>query len=394
MRWLNMVAVWSLVGGALFAQVPAKTSDELKAEAAQAQGLLDKQNYVAALPLYEDLHAQVPQNPYYTERLAAALLGQIGTQDAKGAATTRARAKQLLLQAQAGGDNSNLVQILLEQMSQGEQTGPGAPPAGQEWVDKGEAAFSKGDLPGALGFYKKALEVNPNNYGAALFAGDAEYKSGHAAEAGVWFARAIAINPDQETAYRYWGDTLEKNGEHKRAEEEFIAGIVAQPYQRAPRLGLKQWADKNHMTVLPPQVKLPPRGTVTPKEGGGINFTMTPPAKDDPEAQLATTYAVGAAIWQGGAFQRQFPQEKVYRHSLPEEAQTIRVMLGAAKKLPQDKLSASTKTLMALDAAGMLECWILLDHADQGIAQDYVAYRKEHRALMERYVAQWDVHAM
>jgi tetratricopeptide (TPR) repeat protein len=394
MRFLGKVAAWVLSGAVMSAQVAVKSADALKAEAAQAQGLMDKQNYVAALPLCEDLHAQAPQNPYYTERLAMALLGQVGTQDAKGAAATRARAKQLLLEAKSEGDNSNLVQILLEQMSQGEQAGQNAPPAGQEWVDQGEAAFGKGDLTGALGFYKKALEVNPKNYGAALFAGDAEYKSGHYGEAGVWFAQAIAIDPDKETAYRYWGDALEKNGEHKRAEEEFIAAIVAQPYQRAPRLGLKQWADKNHATVLPPQVKLPPRGVVTPREGGGINFTMTPPAKDDPEGPLATTYAVGAAIWQGGAFQKQFPQEKTYRHSLPEEAQTIRVMLGAAKKLPPDKLSDSTKTLMALDAAGMLECWILLDHADQGIAQDYVAYRKDHRALMERYIAQYDVHGM
>ena len=39
----------------------------------------------------------------------------------------------------------------------------------------------------------------------------------------------------------------------------------------------------------------------------------------------------------------------------------------------------------------MLECWILIDHPDQGIAQDYVAYRASHRELLHAYVAKYDV---
>jgi hypothetical protein len=42
----------------------------------------------------------------------------------------------------------------------------------------------------------------------------------------------------------------------------------------------------------------------------------------------------------------------------------------------------------------MLECWILLDNPDRGIAQDYAAYRKDHRQLLEQYIAKYDVHPM
>ena len=34
----------------------------------------------------------------------------------------------------------------------------------------------------------------------------------------------------------------------------------------------------------------------------------------------------------------------------------------------------------------MLECWILLSGADNGIAQDYDAYRNEHRQLLHDYL--------
>ncbi len=40
----------------------------------------------------------------------------------------------------------------------------------------------------------------------------------------------------------------------------------------------------------------------------------------------------------------------------------------------------------------MLERWILLDHPDQGIAQDYAAFRTTHRDLLHQYIARYDIH--
>ena len=47
---------------------------------------------------------------------------------------------------------------------------------------------------------------------------------------------------------------------------------------------------------------------------------------------------------------------------------------------------------MRISVNGMLVCWILLDDPDQGIAQDYVAYRAAHRDLLRAYIAKYDVH--
>jgi len=390
--WVATLGVLLLAATAS-AQAPAAKSDaDIKTEADQAQALLAKQDFLGALPLYEDLHAQRPQSLVYTERLAFALLAKANQQDPATAKLTMARSKQLLLQAQAAGDNSNLLQTLLEKLNESDAGPEAPPPVGHEWLVKAEEAFTHGDLQGALGFYKKAFEENPKYYAAALFAGDTEYKLNHPAAAGEWFAKAIAIDPDIETAHRYWGDTLEKAGDHQRAEAEFIQGIVAEPYARSPRLGLKQWADANHQMLTAPPIKLPARAT--PGKNGGMDITLDGSKKDDPEAPLALSYSMSSALWQGEKFKKQFPKEKAYRHSLAEVVDSIHTMLAVAgeSRIPPEKLSASTKLLMELDKAGMLECWILLDDPDQGIAQDYVAYRKDHRDLLAKYIAQYDVH--
>jgi tetratricopeptide (TPR) repeat protein len=331
----------------------------------------------------------------FEERLAMALLGGLGQASPAEKKAIRERSKALLLDARSRGDNSNLSQVLLEKLNQADEAGTAPPVPGQEWFDKAEAAFSSGDLAGAVVFYRKALDVNPQFYSAATFAGDAEYKLGHPAEAGKWFAKAIAINPDIETAYRYWGDCLEKASEHQRAEEEFIGAIVADPYDRSPRVGLKQWADKNHARIQPPPITLPAQASVS--ADGKINITVGGDLKaDDPEASMGLAYSMESALWQGEEFKKRFPNEPNYRHTLLEESESIRSMLKvlSEEKGVQEKLSTSTKLLIELDKNGMLECWILLDNPDQGIAQDYVAYRKDHRELLEKYIAQYDVHVM
>ena len=53
---------------------------DVKAEDAKAQALYDKQDYLGALPLYEDMHAKVPSSMLFDERLAMCLLAKAATQ--------------------------------------------------------------------------------------------------------------------------------------------------------------------------------------------------------------------------------------------------------------------------------------------------------------------------
>jgi hypothetical protein len=48
--------------------------------------------------------------------------------------------------------------------------------------------------------------------------------------------------------------------------------------------------------------------------------------------------------------------------------------------------------LQQLKRDGMLDCWIVLNGADPGIAQDYAAYREAHRDLLRRYLYVYLLH--
>ena len=402
--WAKAVLAIVCIGVAgtvtVMAQDSGPMSDaDLNKEAATALSMYRAQNMVGALPLYEDLHKRQPDSNSWREGLAGSLLGAAVNHPPDEAAAMRERAHQLLLDAKAAGDNSNWVQVLLEKLEAPASPSPTwtASP-GAEAFQRAEKAFSSGDLPVALKGYQEAMAADPKMYEAPLFAGDTEYKQGHYAEADQWYARAVAIDPDRETAYRYWGDCLMKQGDRTQAENKFIDAIVADPYSRTPRVGLKQWADATKAMLAQPPIQLPARPTSGGKDKNGkdqININIDSSALGSPSSSAVLAYSMHAALWQGDKFHQAFPNEKQYRHSLAEERESIEVALSVLKeqKIKTDKLDPTWKWLLQLDKDGMLECWILLDHPDQGIAQDYAAYRATHRDLLHAYIAKYDVHS-
>jgi tetratricopeptide (TPR) repeat protein len=372
------------------------SADEQK-QAATAQSLYDAQNFIAALPLYEDLHQRQPASTVYTERLAMSLIGSASSHPPAEHQAILDRARKLLLEAQAGGDNSNLVQVLLEKLGTSGPALTGPPSPGADAFQRAEKAFSSGKLSEAVVAYQEAFAADPKMYEAALYAGDSEFKQGHYKEADEWYAKAAAVDPDRETAYRYWGDNLMKQGDKTQAEARFIDAIVADPYSRTPRIGLKQWADATGATFVPPPIQLPAHPTSEGKDKNGknqININIDSSALGNPASSAVLAYSMGAALWQGDKFHQNFPNEKQYRHSLAEERESIETALSVLKelKVKPDALDPTWKWLLQLDKDGMLECWILLDHPDQGIAQDYLAYRATHRDLLHAYIAKYDVH--
>ena len=72
MRRAVLVVCCGLLCVPMLAQTP-----DVKAEDAKAQALFDKENYLGALPLYEDLHTQVPSSVVFDERWRCACWGRL-----------------------------------------------------------------------------------------------------------------------------------------------------------------------------------------------------------------------------------------------------------------------------------------------------------------------------
>ena len=52
-------------------------------------------------------------------------------------------------------------------------------------------------------------------------------------------AHATQIDPNRETAWRYWSDVLQKNGRLEEGGRMAIEAIIAEPYARLARAGIR-----------------------------------------------------------------------------------------------------------------------------------------------------------
>src|ERR1035437_204336 len=120
---LALIALFVLGSSLALGQLSA---DEQKEERT-AESLYQAQNFVGALPLFEDLHKRQPASVVYTERLAMSLIGSANTHPPDEQPAVLDRARKLLLEAKAAGDDSNLLQVLLEKLAPSSGPAPAGP---------------------------------------------------------------------------------------------------------------------------------------------------------------------------------------------------------------------------------------------------------------------------
>jgi tetratricopeptide (TPR) repeat protein len=362
------------------------------AERQRALALFNDGKYVEALPLFEKLAARYPSDADLLEKYGLVVVGQTGyLKDAAARKEARKRAREILLQAQKLGANSALLKVMLESIPAdgGEDVGFSTKREVDEAMREGEQAFAKGDMPKALEMYQRALLLDPNLYEAALFIGDVYFATAEQKKASEWFARATSINPDRETAYRYWGDSLIKQGRASEAGEKFVEAYIAEPYNRLAHAALVNWAEKLNVTLSHPDVEIPTN--VTPKgDNNNLTITLDPNAlKKDASSAAWMVYGFTRASWAQSEFAKNYPDEKKYRHSLKEEAAALRAairVLDEKKVKDPKKLDPSLQIIARLDKEGLLEAFILLAVPDEGIAKDFLAYRRSNAENLRRYV--------
>ena len=392
----NGVRRW--IAGVCFCMAFAGLAPAQEDEAARANALYSAGKRVDALPLYEDLTKAHPNEWMYQERLADCL-GAKATQlsDPAEVKALRTRERDAAKRAVELGDPNYFAQLLAKtDPDASTKIAPASP--GGELLQEGEKAFTAGDYQTALAKYAAAEEADPKLYLAPLFAGDTAYQQRDLKTAAKWFAWAIEVDPNRETAYRYWGDALLRIGnDPAAAKPKFIDAIVAEPYNKLAWQGLQQWAQREQAVLLAPKIERPAAPVVDPKKPNNITINIGPGKTDDkqhPGASAWLGYSLLRASYRGDQFKKEFPGEKEYRHTLKEEdaALTVVATMLKEKKVAPEKLDESLRNLVELSDAGMLDCWILINAADQGIAQDYDAYRNQHRQLLHDYIERFVVH--
>jgi tetratricopeptide (TPR) repeat protein len=364
-----------------------------KTERLAAINYAKQQNWLAALPIFEDLYSQNPRDIFVLEGLAQSLIARAVTlTDSRAAGKDRLRARDLLLSAKELGDQSQLSQNLLDVLKPLSASGEikyadnGAVDAAMK---SGEAAFARHEFDEAIKNYSHALELDPKSYHAALFVGDSYFAEKRFPEAGEWYDRAKKINPNIETAYRYHADMLTKQGDFAAARIQAIEALVAEPYNAIPWRGLAAWGTAAHVQLQRVHVQTGAAVSAAGKE----NVTITFNADQPPEiAAVWLGYSAERALWSQDKFKKAYPQETQYRHSLAEESNALTAAAKVAEetgaKSPNGVIAndANVQLLLRLYHAGLLDPYILLNGADQGIAQDYAAYREKNRDKVREYL--------
>jgi tetratricopeptide (TPR) repeat protein len=372
----------------------AQTGESI-AELKQKVGELMRQTrYTEALPLLERIVVAEPDDAQSHFYLGFALTAQANnTKDLAAGKALRVRARRAFVRSKELGVEEPVVDALIQAIpldgSDGQAFSQNL--TANSLMVEAEALFARGKLDDALKNYQKALELDPKLYHAALFSGDVFTQREDFAEAEIWYQRAIAIDPDRETAYRYSATPLMKLGKPDAARDRYVEAFITEPYSKFARGGLIQWAQITNATLAHPQIDIPTEVTFDEKGDAKINLDASALMSGKEDGSFAwIIYGGTRSTWRKEKFTKRFPNERVYRHSLAEEADALRsvIALATSDKKPKT-LSPSLARLKKLNDEGLLEAYILLAQPDDGIAKDHPAYLKESRDKLRRYMMQY-----
>ena len=298
---------------------------------------------------------------------------------------SRISAREAFVKSQELGNNTQFVRAMIESL-----------PIDGNWITKysnnpisdahtiaGEQAFAQGKYDDAIDQYKKAIETDPKNYFAAVFTGDMYLQKADFQNAEVWYQKAIVIDPYIETAYRYSATPLMRQNKYDEARSRYVEAWITSPYSRMAVSGILQWAQATNTKLGHPRVEPPKTET---GEDGKQNTTININPLADDGSMAWISYSATKDTWKKEKFAKTYPNEKVYRSSLAEEADALRSVVEMAKTLKPKALSQQIAVIEKMDKDGVLEAFILMAMADEGIAQDHLPYLKANRDKMRLYV--------
>jgi tetratricopeptide (TPR) repeat protein len=391
----------------LFLSLPALVlaQDTYEARREKAFALFQQTKYTEAIPLFEKLAAENPQDREVIEILGILIVGNANNiKDPEAKKKERIRGRNMLLRAKELGANSALLLNTLEALPPDGSGGDfvfSNKKEAEKAIRDGEEAFMQGDMDKAIAAYQRALKADPYLYEAALYTGDAYKVKKEFDKAGEWYAKAIAIDPDRETGYRYWGTALFQQGKIKESGEKRMEAYIRAPYNRLAVNGFVEWGNAAGVRLGHPRIDIP--SDVSSSGDGNTRITIDPSMLDDKKQDGSSAwmmYGLMRASWSTGkdgklseSFSKAYPTEKKYRHSLAEEIFALKMVLSSLeediKKNKVKNLDPSLARLKRLNDDGLLEPYILLARADNGIAQDYYPYFQKNPDKVRRYVVEY-----
>jgi Flp pilus assembly protein TadD len=106
------------------------------------------------------------------------------------------------------------------------------------WLRLGDAARANGDLPSAIGFYRRGADQWPGNVEPQLRLGSALTEVGGYNEAIAAYQEAVRLNRDSADAYRGWGNVLIAIDQPQLAQTQYETALKLTPNDHRVMNGL------------------------------------------------------------------------------------------------------------------------------------------------------------
>lgn len=386
-KTVKMIFVHLLLISIVLISVHAQTEAEVKEATTKTVQLIEQQQFAEAIPYLEILIKVTPDEPKLRFFYGYSLLTKSKQiEDNEQAKQLSAKALEQFKKAKALGLNEQtndvLIQLLSGEGGMENSLNYSKNAEANKFMSQAENNFAQSKYDEALQFYQKALALDPNIYEAALYSGDVYVKKQDWENAEKNYQKAITINPNRETAYRYSATPLMKQEKYDLARDRYIEAFITEPYSQMSPRGMSQWAQATGAKLGHPKINFPEIDF----DANGQAIMAAPVDKPDYNSEWKT-YIATRVSWRKEKFAKTFPGETKYRHTLQEETEAIRSVLKSAK---EQKLNNSQfEILQKLDNEGLLEAFILMAQADEGIAEDHEAYLKNNRPKLRQYVTNY-----
>jgi len=93
---------------------------------------------------------------------------------------------------------------------------------------------------------------------------------------------------------------LSKKGDQKLAQNKFIDAVIAEPYSKSPWLGMKQWAEANHVRMASPPITLP--APPEPDAKGNLDINIDPASLNTPTGSAWMLHPTLTMEWRSAGF--------------------------------------------------------------------------------------------
>lgn len=298
-------------------------------------------------------------------------------------------AAQALAEAKKGkelgvsGDVASIADTIIKLFSleANASDGPSKNPEANKLMSQAEGYYTRSDYDRAFEFYQKALAIDPTIYEAALYSGDVMMQKSDFEASEKWYQQAIKIDPERETAYRYSATPLMKQKKIELARDRYIEAYITEPYNDRAIGGLVQWSRATGAKLGHPKFNIP---EFSIGADGKAKSTISIGSLTDDGSLAWISYTSTRSKWHESKFKATFPNEKTYRHTLQEEVEALSSVVELAGDLKGK--NKEIEQLKKLRDEGLLESFVLLARADQGIQADHLAYLRQNRAKLRQYV--------